>query len=165
MKMKKFAIAALLVPFALGSASAMAFGGGKDNRGNGDMNYKMLRQLDLTDEQKEEIKEISKTQREAMKASMEENRETKMAEMQQHKAAELDLVLSADFNEADAQALAATMVEKQQTRYVEKLRLQNEVLNVLTEEQKEELKTLQAERMAEMAEKGGRGGKGGKKGW
>jgi protein CpxP len=165
MKMKKFAIAALLVPLALGSASAMAFGGGKGGEQRGGMDNRMLRQLDLTDEQKDELKAIAETQREANRSAMEENREERMAEMQAAKTAELNLVLSADFSDEDAQQLAAQMVEKQQTRYVQKLRLQHEMMSVLTDEQKAELQTLQAERMAEMAEKDGKGRKGGKKGW
>jgi protein CpxP len=164
MKMKKIALAAVLIPLALGSASAMAFGGGKGGEQRGGMDNRMLRQLDLTDEQKDQLKEIAQTQRAAKRSAMEENRDVRMAEMQAAKTAELDLVLAADFDEAQAQELASKMVEMQQSRYVEKLELQHEMMSVLTDEQKAELKTLQAERMAEMAEKDGKDGKGGKKG-
>ncbi len=159
--MKKTTIiaTAIVLPLLATSASAFAFGGGQGNKGHhGDKGgrgscevstQKLLRKLDLTDEQKAELKTLRESQREVMKTDRAENKDTRKA----HREAVEALMLSADFDEAAAQALAEEMTEQQQQRHLNRLEQGHAVMSVLTEEQKAELQTLKAERMERCEQK------------
>jgi protein CpxP len=152
---KKLIIAAAALPM-LFTAGAFAKGGhDMDGRGGkgGDKFMKLVRQLDLTEEQKDQFRDMREAKREEMKANRDTNQAERMAEKQAQHAAIQDLVLADTFDEAKAQELATAMVEKQTERRVQRLAQQHEMLSILTDEQKAELKELQAERMENMSER------------
>lgn len=159
---KKIIIAAAVLPLALGTASAYAFGGKGDHKGGYDghgkcggeeMGKRMFRQLDLTDEQKTQLKEMKQANRSAMKGKMGAQGAEKMAERQAHHAKVQALVLADTFDAEAANALAAEMVEQQTERRVKMLEKKHEMLSILTPEQKVKFTELQNERMAKCSEK------------
>lgn len=168
---KKLVLAAAVLPLALSTASAYAFGGKHGGGPCGDaFGPRLLDKLELTDEQYAQLRELRKAKREEMKANYEANRETKQAERQasreaRHEAMQ-DLMLSGEFDEAKARELAQQMSEEriaQRTeQQVKMMQAKHEMLSILTDEQKTKLFELQDERMeqcvADMDERG-RGGK------
>lgn len=158
---KKLVLAAAVLPLALSTASAYAFGGkhggGKDFRDFGGkcggFDKGALRQLDLTDEQEDQLEALRDAKREERRSGRGERMAERMTEMQEYNAEVQELVLAADFDEEQAKALASKMVEKQADRRVEMLKARYDMLNILTDEQKAELKEIQAERMQECSER------------
>ncbi|USD65462.1 CpxP family protein [Vibrio sp. SCSIO 43136] len=150
---KKMVIAAAVLPIALGSASAYAFGGkdgGRDGKGfhnkcGGGFDKKIFKKLDLTEEQKTQLKEMREAERENRKANK-GDMSAKFAERQAQQEKVQALLLADTFDQAQAQALAADMVEKQTERRLQKLEKQHQMLSVLTAEQKAQLVELQKER-------------------
>ena len=143
MKMtKKLVLAAAALPLMLGTASAFAYGGGDkgDHKGMhgkcGGFDKKVMRQLDLTDAQKTELKEMREANRAEMKEKHAGNKADKMAKMKAHQEKVQDLVLADTFDEAAANDLASQMVEKQTERRVAMLKKQHQMMSVLTAEQK-----------------------------
>ncbi|MEZ9441770.1 CpxP family protein [Vibrio sp. 10N.222.54.F12] len=160
MKMtKKLVLVAAALPLMLGTASAFAYGGGDkgDHKGMhgkcGGFDKKVMRQLDLTDDQKAELKEIREANRAEMKAKHSGNKADKMAQMKAHHEKVQDLVLADAFDEAAANDLASQMVEKQTERRLTMLKKQHQMMSVLTPEQKTQLKEIQQDRMAKCADK------------
>ncbi|SEG49785.1 protein CpxP [Vibrio hangzhouensis] len=152
---KKLVIAATVLPLALGSASALAYGGGKGgHHGKGGEGMcggfdgkRIFRDLDLTDAQKEQMKQLRQQSRDDMRGQFAGDFATKKAEMQARHQKMQSLVLADSFNADAANALAAEMVQQQTERRVKILEKQHEMLNILTPEQKEKFKQLQQERM------------------
>ena len=137
MTFKKTLALAIALPLALGSASALAYGGGKHHNGHGGKgcgmdDSRMFRQLDLTDAQKTELKELRQANKENMRGKMGERH----AEMRAQHQKMQQLVLSEDFNEAEVRALAEEMSEQQVERRVAMLKQRHEMMQVLTAEQK-----------------------------
>ncbi|PMG65449.1 CpxP family protein [Vibrio lentus] len=160
MKMtKKLVLAAAVLPLMLGTASAFAYGGGDkgDQKGMdgkcGGFDKKVMRQLDLTDAQETELKEMREANRAEMKEKHAGNKADKMAKMKAHQEKVQDLVLADTFDEAAANDLASQMVEKQTERRVAMLKKQHQMMSVLTAEQKTQLKEIQQERMTKCADK------------
>ncbi|MEZ8039926.1 CpxP family protein [Vibrio sp. 1F263] len=160
MKMtKKLVLVAAALPLMLGTASAFAYGGGDkgDYKGMhgkcGGFDKKVMRQLDLTDAQKAELKEMREANRAEMKAKHSGNKADKMAQMKAHHEKVQDLVLADTFDEAAANDLATQMVEKQTERRLTMLKKQHQMMSVLTPEQKTQLKEIQQDRMAKCADK------------
>lgn len=160
MKMtKKLVLAAAALPLIFGTASAYAYGGGDkgDHKGMhgkcGGFDKKVMRQLDLTDAQKAELKEMREANRVEMKAKHSGNKADKMAKMKAHQEKVQALVLADNFDEAAANDLASQMVEKQTERRVAMLKKQHQMMSVLTPEQKAQLKEIQQERMTKCADK------------
>ncbi len=147
---KKLVIAAAVLPMVFATASVSAFGGkgGKHK----DFDRSLMRQLDLTVEQQQQLRDM----REARRAERDADREARFAEKAAHREAVQALVLADNFDQTAAQELAQAMVEKQTERRVQKLAHQHEMLSVLTAEQKEQWQALHAERMEKMAQKKGR---------
>ncbi len=155
---KKMVIAAAVLPIAFGSASAFAFGGGKggDHKGGhdfvkkcGGMDKRVMRQLDLTDDQKDQFKELRQQGREGGKG----NKSEMFASMQAHQQKVQNLVLADSFDEQAAQILANEMVTKQAERRVKMLEKQHKAMSILTADQKAKFKELQAERMQDCQER------------
>ena len=160
MKMtKKLVLVAAALPLMLGTASAFAYGGGDkgDHKGMhgkcGGFDKKVMRQLDLTDAQKAELKEMREANRAEMKAKHSGNKADKMAQMKAHHEKVQDLILADTFDEAAANDLASQMVEKQTERRLTMLKKQHQMMSVLTPEQKTQLKEIQQDRMAKCADK------------
>lgn len=155
---KKMVLAAVVLPLTLGTASAWAFGGGgKDNhKGPRDecrvgLDRGIMRQLDLTEEQQAQLKEM----REAGRSEKKGNKASpnRQAEMQAHRAKVQALVLADTFDQAAAQELAKEMVEQQTQHRVAKFEKEHKMLSVLTPEQKAKFVELQQERATECGEK------------
>ncbi len=138
---KKLVLAAVVLPLTLGTASAFAFGGKDHKGGHGDcgkgMDRGIMRQLDLTDAQKDQLKEMRQANKAAMKAKFADGKEARMAERQAHHEKVQALLLADNFDEAAANDLAKEMVEKQTERRVAMLEKKHQMLSVLTPEQKQ----------------------------
>lgn len=149
-RMKKTMMIALALPLMMGSVSVLAYGGhlGKGEGRGGcvmDGGRKLIHEMDLSDDQKQQLNTMRQTKREAMRAGFAEQR----AVMQTHHQQMQALVLADSFDEAAARALAQTMVEQQVERRVAMMKHRHEMLSVLTEAQKTQLQQLMAERQAE----------------
>ena len=146
--LKKTLALVIALPLALGSASALAYGGGKHHKdggkhGCGMQDRSMFRALNLTDAQKDEMKALRQANH--------------RSEMQAQHQKMQQLVLADNFDEAAVRDLAKTMSEQQIDRRVAMLKQRHDMMQILTPEQKTQYQTLQAERMeqcqAKMAEK------------
>ncbi len=125
--------------------------GGRHKRG-GRMMGRMFRQLDLTDEQKEELKSIRKASHENMKPIREQ--------MQASRKLLRNLSANGNFDEAQVQAIASQLGSLHAQMIVEKERNKAKMFAVLTTEQKAKLAELKqnfeqrrAERKAKRAER------------
>ncbi|MCW8329602.1 CpxP family protein [Photobacterium sp. SDRW27] len=148
---KKTLLMAIALPLALGSASALAFGGnnhngghhgGKGYCGGGHEGRKVFKELDLTDTQKQQMKTLRQANRDTMKANFSEKRAAMQANHQQMQA----LMLAEDFDENAVRDLAQKMSEQQVEHRVAMMEKRHEMLNILTPEQKVKYQQLQAER-------------------
>lgn len=149
---KKLVLAAAVVPLAFASASAFAFGGKGEHRGGhcqGGMDRGVMKQLDLTDEQKTQFKDMREANHQEMKANYDERQAVRRA----HHEKVQQLVLAENFDQAAANDLAKQMVDKQSERKVKMLEKQHKMLNILTPEQKTKFVELSQERMDKCAEK------------
>jgi protein CpxP len=149
-KMTKIILSAALLPVVLGSAAVMAKGGDKEGNKGGrheqcgrGSDKGLIKQLDLTAEQKTKIEEMRQANREEMK----NDREAKRAEKQAMHKQEQQLVMASDFDEQAAQDLAKQMVDTQAEQRVERLKNRFDMMSVLTPEQKEKLVELQQAQM------------------
>lgn len=154
---KKLVLAAVVLPLTLGTASAFAFGG-KDHKGHrGEcgmgMDRGIMSQLDLTDAQKDQLKEMREANKAEMKAKFADGHEARMAERQAHHDKVQALLLADNFDEAAANDLAKEMVEKQTERRVKMMEKKHQMLSVLTPEQKTKFVELQKERQQKCGEK------------
>lgn len=149
---KKLLLAAVVLPVTLGSAAVFAAGGQGQGRGiggdcgaGGMMNPAVFAQLNVTPEQKNKMVELRLKQRDAMQAQ----RVNHQAEMRAFKLKEKELVMSAKFDEAAAKKLAEQMVQRRAEQRVAMMKQRNEMMNVLTADQKTKLTTIQQERTNE----------------
>lgn len=117
-------------------------GGGKGMRGGKGM---MLRGLDLTDEQKAQVKQIMETSRENMKTvhdQMKANRQQLEASSE-----------NGNFNQAQVQALAAQQGNLHAQMIVEKERVKSQIYQILTPEQKAKAAEMKANFKQKMQER------------
>jgi protein CpxP len=155
---KKIVLAAVVLPLTLGAAGAFAYGGKDQQKGPRDecgpgMDRGIMRQMDLTDVQKEQLQSFRDANRAEMKGKNAAERDARRAERQAYHAKMQALVLADSFDEAQANALAKEMVEKQTERRVKMLEKKHQMLSVLTPEQKAEFVKLQNERMQQCGER------------
>lgn len=153
---KKFVIAAVTLPLVLGTVEAYAFGGkdhkGKDNHCRSELGRGMMKALDITDEQKAEMKELCQIAKEEKRDA----KEQQAFDMEKHKQRfeQLNALLLADtFDTSKANAIAQEMAEKHAAQQMSKLEMKFKMFSILTPEQKAKFIELQEERMAEKAEK------------
>ncbi len=106
-----------------------------DRMGHHEGMKKMFRGLDLTDEQRTEIKTLMKAQKESMRDS----RPTS-DERQTHKAEMLALITADSFDESQVKLLMQKKHEKRQDKAVGMLKVQNEIYKLLTPEQQVQFK-------------------------
>ncbi|MDC0610069.1 CpxP family protein [Vibrio sp.] len=147
--LKKCILAAAMIPVVLGSASAFAHNGDKDRDGKRPMmqdcrpdgERDMMRKLNLTPEQRDQLHDIRHEQREEMRADMDAHR----AQMQAFRAEEDKLLLSKDFSPEQAKALAKKMSDQQIERRVHMMENRHKMLSVLTPEQKAKWSELRAQ--------------------
>lgn len=113
--------------------------------GRGQMHEGMLKNLKLTDEQKQQIREIIQQQRQSLQASSLNNRR-----------AMHDLVTAEKFDPAQAQALIDKKVEENKARMLSHLQTQNKIYNILTPEQKKQFNENFEKRLTEHPSKPGK---------
>ncbi len=149
MKMaKKLILASLVLPLAISAGSAFAYGG-KDHRGSHNdcrsgMDRGMMKDLNLTDEQKTQLKELRQANKDTMKRGGKEP-----AQQEAHRNQLNELLLADTFDSAKAKALAEQMSGKHTERQVEKLSKQHQMLSILTPEQKTQFIEQQKKHMEE----------------
>ncbi|WP_167373722.1 Spy/CpxP family protein refolding chaperone [Shewanella bicestrii] len=97
--------------------------------------HRMFEGLDLTDAQKADIKKLFAEQR----AARSDNRPTK-EERLAHRAEMHALITAANFDEAQAKALMSAQQEKRQAQAIERMKMQNQIYNLLTPEQQAKFK-------------------------
>lgn len=118
---------------------------GKRHQGPKDGMHKMLRKLDLTDAQKEQVKAVvEKYKADRPEKPTEEQRAAHRAEM-------LTLITGASFDEAKATEMAESKQQMHLQRMLTHLKMQNEIYQLLTPEQQEKFQ----EKFAK--DKGGKG--------
>ncbi|MDB4836926.1 CpxP family protein [Marinomonas sp.] len=163
---KKLVIAAITLPLVLGTVSAFAFGD-KDGRGKKDncrneFGRGMMKALEVTDEQKTQIKELCQAAKEEKHSDKEQrSKERKPVDMEKHKQRmeQLNaLVLADKFDAKKATEIAQEMAKKHIAQQVSKLEMKFNLLAILTPEQKAKFVEIQEERMGEWTERkhGGR---------
>lgn len=148
---KKLIVAALALPLILGAAGGYAFDrghgqGGSEGRphegpggpgGCGGFESGLMYRLDLTDEQKDQLKELRAATRADRRGV--EQRKTHHDKMQQ-------LMLAEEFDADAAQALVKEMESQRDGAMVRKMQHEHDMLSILTPEQKEQFVKLQQER-------------------
>jgi protein CpxP len=141
-RIRIFTIGAAVI---LAVAAAIAQGPHGFGGPGGDFHH-MLKQLDLTSAQHDQVKAIFEKEKPAMKPLMEQ--------MRQNHDAMKALEASGPFDEAKTRALATqdsqTMIELQ----VEHARIKSEIMQILTADQKAKLAQIEANREARMKQHG-----------
>jgi protein CpxP len=155
---KKLVLAAVVLPLTLGAAGAFAYGGKNQSNGPRDecgpgMERGIMSQLNLTDAQKDQLQSYRDANRTEMRGKNAADRDARMAERQAYHAKVQALVLADNFDQAQANALAKEMVEKQTERRVAMLERKHKMMSVLTPDQKAEFVKLQNERMKECGDR------------
>ncbi|KZN13647.1 CpxP family protein [Marinomonas sp. TW1] len=158
---KQLIIASLVLPLTLGATSSFAHGDrdGKGPRGPqqecrmGGFDRGIMKELALTDSQKEQLKKLRKDSREAMKAEFDKAPKPDMQAREAHMNQLKDLMMADNFNPAKATELVKEMSEKRIERQVHKLSQQHKMLSVLTADQKAKFFELQQERAEDCADK------------
>ncbi|PIW61726.1 MAG: hypothetical protein COW15_07070 [Shewanella sp. CG12_big_fil_rev_8_21_14_0_65_47_15] len=97
--------------------------------------HRMFEGLDLTDAQKADIKQLFAEQR----ATRSEDRPTKEQRLA-HRAEMQALITSATFDETQAKAMLSAQQEKRQEHAIERMKVQNQIYNLLTPEQQAKFK-------------------------
>ncbi len=161
-KMTKVLLAASVLPVVLGSASAFAKGGNGDDdfRGKRDRDDRrfeqcerqdprgMMRELNLTAEQRDKMRDFRQTDRNDMQTERQAHRDQMRALHQQ----ENKLMMGANFDEKAAHNLAKQMVDIQAANRVEMMKNRFEMMSILTPEQKAKFTELQEQRMDKMGD-------------
>ena len=151
MKMaKKLILASVVLPLVL-STSAFAFGG-KDHKGPQEecrpgLDRGMMKELNLTDSQKEQFKTLRQANKEEMKERFNDNKEQGEKARMAHFDKVNSLLMADKFDPAKATELAQEMSDKHVKRQVDMLSKQHKMLSILTPEQKTKFIELQKERM------------------
>ena len=151
MKMaKKLILASVVLPLVL-STSAFAFGG-KDHKGSQEecrpgLDRGMMKELNLTDSQKEQFKTLRQANKEEMKERFNDKKEQGEKARMAHFDKVNSLLMADKFDPAKATELAQEMSDKHVKRQVDMLSKQHKMLSILTPEQKTKFIELQKERM------------------
>ena len=98
----------------------------------------MFKDLNLTDAQKEQIRDIMKSQRDQMKRPPVEERR-----------AMHDIIASNSFDKAKAEAQVDKMAEQHKARMLAHMETQNKIYNILTPEQKKQFNANFEKRLTE----------------
>lgn len=112
-----------------------------DHRGYHDNVRKMFRGLDLTEQQRSDIKGLMQQHREAM-----QDKRPSAEVRQAHQQQMLDLISSDSFSEADVLNMMDARQEKRQQAAVERVKMQRAIYQLLTPEQQAKFKANFAQR-------------------
>ncbi|WNI74532.1 ATP-independent periplasmic protein-refolding chaperone Spy [Enterobacter ludwigii] len=110
------------------------------HKGKPGMHYEMMmfKDLNLTDAQKQQVRDIMKSQRDQMKRpSLDERR------------AMHDIIASDSFDKAKAEAQIDKMAEQHKARMLAHMETQNKIYNILTPEQKKQFNANFEKRLTE----------------
>lgn len=148
---KKLILASVVLPLII-STSAFAFGG-ENHKGPHEecrpgfgFDRGIMKNLDLTDTQKDQLKTLRQANKDEMKKRFSENKPK--TEMRAERTQKMNNVLLADtFDPAKATALAQAFANKQVERQVDILSKQHKMLSILTPEQKAKFVELQKEHL------------------
>ncbi|PYF83379.1 protein CpxP [Marinomonas alcarazii] len=152
---KKLIIASVVLPLIV-STSAFAFGG-KGHKGPHDecrpgfgFDRSIMKDLDLTDAQKDQFKALRQANKAEMKKHVREDKPK--AEMRAERTQKMnELLLAETFDPAKATSLAQALSDKQVVRQVDMLSKQHKMLSILTPEQKDKFVELQKDRQEKCA--------------
>ena len=152
-KVNRWGVAAVVLPLALGMTSGLAFGakeGKPAGHGRCAVGFErgIMRQLDLSAGQKEQLKAQRQAHQQSIKDGLNNKGQARQGEMQAHRAKMQALVLADNFDQAAANELAQSMVAKQAEHKVKMLAKQHQMLSILTPEQKAKFAQLQNEHFA-----------------
>ena len=153
---KKLIIASVVLPLAL-SATGVLASGGKHHQGRHEecrpgLDRGMMKELNLTDSQKEQFKTLRQANKKEMKDRFEGKSEQRN-EMREVQVEKLNNLLLADkFDPAKATEIAQEKSNKQVERQVQMLSKQHKMFSILTPEQKEQFVELQKERLEDCAD-------------
>ncbi|CAH0542807.1 CpxP family protein [Vibrio marisflavi] len=143
----KLILSAVILPLIVGSASVFAYGGKDGHRGKNKcrpgIDRSVMKQLDLTQEQKDKLKDMKQANKQERKEEFQKNAEARKAYHDQIQK----LVLADNFDQNAADALAKQMAEAQVQQRVEKMKQQHDMLNVLTPAQKTKYVQLEQAKM------------------
>ena len=105
----------------------------------------MFKDLNLTDAQKQQVREIMKSQRDQMtRPTVEERRATH------------DIIASDTFDKAKAEAQIAKMEDQHKARMLAHMETQNKIYNILTPEQKKQFNANFEKRLTERPARDGK---------
>lgn len=111
-----------------------------EHKGKGMMHDMMFKGLNLTDAQKQQVREILKSQHEKMqRPSVEDRREVH------------NLIASDTFDKAKAEAQISKMDEQRKAMMLSRMETQNKIYNILTPEQKKQFNANFEKRLTERA--------------
>ena len=136
---KKYLITAVIVAVAAGLAAtvfAQGPGWGHGRHGGRTLHW-MTRQLNLTDAQQAQIKTIMKAEHTKIQPLMQQLRQNRQAQ---------DASLTGSFDEAKAQAFAASQAQIMTNVIVERERTKSQIYAVLTPEQRQKALELRQQR-------------------
>lgn len=117
------------------------------HKGKPGMHHEMMmfKDLNLTDAQKQQVRDIMKSQRDQMKRpSLDERR------------AMHDIIASDSFDKAKAEAQIDKMAEQHKARMLAHMETQNKIYNILTPEQKKQFNANFEKRLTERAAQKGK---------
>ncbi|QIZ78118.1 Spy/CpxP family protein refolding chaperone [Ferrimonas lipolytica] len=116
-----------------------------EKRGGHGNIHKMLFNLDLTDEQRDQVKALLK----AAKQPKDErpSAEERQAKREAKRAAMQELMNADSFDETAAKAIIAERQQRQTERELQQMKTHYELMQILTQEQRDELAAKQQERM------------------
>ncbi|UJF17805.1 Spy/CpxP family protein refolding chaperone [Vibrio sp. SS-MA-C1-2] len=152
-KLNKILLSTLVLPLALSSTSALAdhhSGDQKSYQGchhdggqHHKFNKKTFKQLNLTDAQKVQMKELRKSFKEELKVAKKDNKAVRKADRQQLRT----LIEAKTFDQAAVTELMNKISHQQIDKKVAFAKLRHQMYNVLTPEQQASLKEMQAKKM------------------
>lgn len=154
--MKKSLVVLIAAPLAFGSMSALAAShgghkhGGKHHQQCGmGMERGIWNQLDLTDAQKDQLKELRQQDRQAMKEGFKAHK----GEMKANHEKMQQLVMADNFDQAAVTSLAQDMANQRVEGQVKMAKSRHDMFSVLTPEQKAEFTKLSGEKHQQCMEK------------
>lgn len=154
--MKKSLVVLISAPLALGSMSALAaphggqqHGGKHEQQCGMGMERGIWNKLDLTDAQKDQLKELRQQDRQAMKEGFKAHK----GEMKANHEKMQQLVMADDFDQAAVTSLAQDMANQRVEGQVKMAKSRHDMFSVLTAEQKEQFTKLSGEKHQQCMEK------------
>lgn len=141
--MKKLLLSTIMASSLLTAGTAFADDGHSKGKGfgkHGAPYHKIYRKLDLNDEQKEKIKAIFKNAKSADKADKFKARQAKMQDR-------MKLIQADSLDNAALNKLADAQAQAMKQRFIQSAEAEHAAWKVLTPEQQQKFKEMQAKRM------------------